>query len=232
MYLMLPLLLALRATTVTAQFIGGYALFVNRTCPTGTLDCGPTVEYSGSPHACCPTGQVCHKWEFTSYGFVTACCATEKECREELEAANVCATDTWNLYIQGENHQFCCTPDLVGYATDLYKGYGKCVPRGTELEVGDSALNVKEQGLRGDSTSTPRPSGLTSRIGTSTQTSRGDATTTSDPSAASGLDRISTGTAPTVTVTGGLLFGSWWSEGVLLEESMRNLLWVAFRAEN
>ncbi|KAJ6258041.1 hypothetical protein Dda_6953 [Drechslerella dactyloides] len=126
----------------------------------------------------------------------------EKECRDELEATNVCATDTWNLYIQGENHPFCCTPDLVGYATELYKGYGKCVPPGTELEFGDSGLNVQEQGLRGSSTSTAGPSSLTSRTGTSIQTSRGDATTTSDPSAASGLNTISTGTAPTITVTG------------------------------
>ncbi|KAF3940031.1 hypothetical protein ABW19_dt0206678 [Dactylella cylindrospora] len=168
MYLVATLFvsLALRSAAVDAQFVGGFAVRTNDACPTEMTDCGLTGS-SGDAHACCPTGQVCHNWD----SYVHACCATEEDCQPEAEQANVCANDDWVLYIAGEDIPFCCPSDTVGYETYNFRGSGKCVQPGTELERGESELNIQSQGTRGSATPTVSVATSTSTFATVPTTS-------------------------------------------------------------
>ncbi|KAK6532632.1 hypothetical protein TWF281_006813 [Arthrobotrys megalospora] len=138
--------LLLQYNLVNSQFVGGYALRFSGDCP---ADGG--LRY--------------HRYKPGQSRMLSR--RAESNCLERAQAANVCADDSWDLYIAGRETSFCSTSDLLGRQTTLNRGRGICVVPGSEFRVGDVELQIQSQGSRnipgsGFSSSRPSESSFTS----------------------------------------------------------------------
>ncbi|KAL4922370.1 hypothetical protein BDW62DRAFT_52212 [Aspergillus aurantiobrunneus] len=139
----------------------GWALRVNGSCLDIEEDCGPTLE----PYeVCCPGGSYC------PHAYNVACCPSESNCTEALQAQPHCANSTWDLYINGG--YFCCEHGTTGYATS--SGSNGCGSPDYELGPDETKLPIVSTApaaLTSTSTSTPSPTSSAPAT-TSTQSSQ------------------------------------------------------------
>ncbi|KAL4804432.1 hypothetical protein BDV18DRAFT_143150 [Aspergillus unguis] len=176
----------------------GWAARVNGSCEASETDCGATV----SPYrVCCPGGSYCpHAWN-------VACCPSESNCTEALQANPHCANETWDLYINGG--YFCCEPGTTGYAKD--GGSNGCGSPGYVLGDDETKLPIEVSGVT--STSTP----------TATPTSGADMNTTTPTTTSSSENQSSTKSTNTGAIAGGVI------GGVAAAAVIAALLYLLFR---
>ncbi|KAL2822766.1 hypothetical protein BDW59DRAFT_163578 [Aspergillus cavernicola] len=153
-------------------------------------DCGVTIEPF---HVCCPQGSYCPN------AYNVACCPSEANCTEALQASPHCANRTWDLYINGG--YFCCQPGSTGYATNMNSN--GCGTPGDD----DTPLEIISSG---------------SAVPTSTSTSTSPPLTSATETEATDSSNSSSGT-DTGAIAGGII------GGVAGAAIIAVLLWFLFR---